>query len=317
MCGGEVLGTALITWLRNTEDEIEVARRVVKAVWPWVCTRRSQTHPEWAASCETKMDLVTEIESWMRTYSARCDLHLIKLEYFCPGCQHGLCTVCNDIESRTQCPWCMVPFPQMPNGHRHSEQNISLGTQCLNLHALGEKWIEEVTDVDTVQTTPEECLEGEHLKFKAHIRGWKTETRERICQSLLAKTEHNLRKELLSTPWKDVLLVPQAWYSEHTLKYETKGWWYVPAEAVLGRTCKSCNAFYELADFTGKKRHKTVPVICYKCKFEEDRTATQSGRGKTKTAPRKRTTLTHVLSPKHAVYESLERAMHSKVCCHW
>jgi hypothetical protein len=29
MSGGEVLGTALLTWLRNTEDEIEVARRVV------------------------------------------------------------------------------------------------------------------------------------------------------------------------------------------------------------------------------------------------------------------------------------------------
>jgi hypothetical protein len=93
MSGGEMLGTALITWLRNAEDEIEVARRVVKAVWPRVCTRRSQTHPEWASSCETKMDLVTEIESWMRTYSARCERHLIKLECFCPGCQHGLCTI--------------------------------------------------------------------------------------------------------------------------------------------------------------------------------------------------------------------------------
>ena len=30
MSGGEVLGTALLTWLRNMEDEIEVARRVVK-----------------------------------------------------------------------------------------------------------------------------------------------------------------------------------------------------------------------------------------------------------------------------------------------
>ena len=137
----------------------------------------------------------------------------------------------------------------MPNGHRHSEQNNSLGTQCLNLHALGEQWIEEVTDVDIVQTTPEECLEGEHLKFKAHIRGWKTVTRERRCQ---------------------MLLVPQAWYPEHTPKYETHGWWYVPADAVLGRTCKSCNASCELKDFTGKKRQKTVPAICYKCKLAED-----------------------------------------------
>jgi len=72
-----------------------------------------------------------------------------------------------------------------------------------------------------------------------------------------------------------------------------KGWWYVPAEAVLGRTCKSCNAFCELEDFTGKKGKKTAPVICYKCKSEEGRISTQSGRGTTKTAPRKTTALTH------------------------
>jgi hypothetical protein len=179
----------------------------------------------------------------------------------------------------------------MPNRHRHSKHNNSLGTQCLNLHALGEQWIEEVTDVDIVRTNTEEYLEGKHLKFKAHIRGWKPETRERRCQNLLAKTEHNLRKALLSALWKDILLVPQAWYPDHTPKYETQGWWYVPAEAILGRTCKSCNAFRVLADFTGNKRKKTVPGICFRCKSEDDRTSTQRGCGTTKTAPRKRTAL--------------------------
>ena len=141
MSGGEVLGNALITWLRGAVEEIEVARKVVEAVWPRACAGRSQTHPEWEASYETKLDLITEIESWMRKYSARCERHLIKLGYLCPECQHGLCTVCNDIENRTHGPWCMAPFPQLPNGH--SEQNSSRGTQCLNLHTLGEQWIEE------------------------------------------------------------------------------------------------------------------------------------------------------------------------------
>ena len=119
---------------------------------------------------------------------------------------------------------------------------------------LGEQWIEEVTEVDFVRTIPKGRPEGEHLEFKAQIRGWKAETRERRYQNWLGKTEHNLRKALLSAPWKervkDVLLVPQAWYPEHTPKYETKGWWYVPAEAVLGRMWKSCNTFCELPDFT-------------------------------------------------------------------
>ncbi len=60
-----MLGTALIMWLKNAEDDIEVAKRVVKGA------KRSQTHLEWAESCDTKMDLVTKIESWLRTNSAR------------------------------------------------------------------------------------------------------------------------------------------------------------------------------------------------------------------------------------------------------
>ena len=136
-----------------------------------------------------------------------------------------------------------------------------------------------------------EHLEGEHLKFKAHIRGWKAGTRERRCQHLLKKPDHNLRKALLNATWKDILLVPHAWYPDHTPKYETKGWWYVPAEEVLGRTCKSCNAFRALADFTGNKRKKTVPGICFRCKSEDYRASTRRGSGSSKIGPRKRIAL--------------------------
>jgi hypothetical protein len=108
---------------------------------------------------------------------------------------------------------------------------------------------------------------------------------------LLAKTEHNLRKALLSAPWRDILLVPQAWYPDHRPKFETPGWWYALAEAVLGRTCKSCNAFCELADFTSNKGKRTVPEICFRCQSKDDRTGTQRGCGTTKNAQPKRTAL--------------------------
>jgi hypothetical protein len=99
------------------------------------------------------------------------------------------------------------------------------GTKCLNLHTLGEQWIEEVTEVDFVPTSMEGCPEGELLRFKAQVRGWKTEAREKRCRRLSEITaEHNLRRALLGEQWKDVLLVPPAWYPEHTPKYETKGW---------------------------------------------------------------------------------------------
>ena len=103
--------------------------------------------------------------------------------------------------------------------------------------SLGEQWIEEVTDVEVVQTSQEEHLEGEHLKFKAHIRGWKTEIRKERCQQLLGKNNYNLRRALLRPLWKDVLLIPQAWYPEHKPRYETQGWWYVQAGEILGQEC--------------------------------------------------------------------------------
>ena len=87
MSGGEVLGTALNAWLKEEGDNIGIARKVVEVVWPRVGSRRAQTHPDWAISCGTKMDLIQEIEGWVRMNSARCERHLIKLGYRCHECQ--------------------------------------------------------------------------------------------------------------------------------------------------------------------------------------------------------------------------------------
>jgi hypothetical protein len=49
--------------------------------------------------------------------------------------------------------------------------------QCLNVHALGEQFIQKVTGVRISQRAQKgEHLEGEHLEFQAHVRVWKMET---------------------------------------------------------------------------------------------------------------------------------------------
>ena len=54
--------------------------------------------------------------------------------------------------------------------------------QWLNVHALGEQFIEKVTGVRISQRAQKgEHLEGEHLEFKAHVRGWKMEIRKSHC----------------------------------------------------------------------------------------------------------------------------------------
>ena len=79
MSGGAVLGTALIKWLKDGEEDIKVARAVVQTVWPRVCEGRSPVHSAWATSCETKLELAARVESWMRVNNTRCERHLIKL----------------------------------------------------------------------------------------------------------------------------------------------------------------------------------------------------------------------------------------------
>ncbi len=123
MSGGEALSTALIAWLKEEDDDIGIAMRVVEAAWPRVCLGRTQAHPDWTQSCETKEDLIQVIESWVRMNSARCARHLSKLEYHCPKCQHGMCIACNETEGSAQCPWCMEPFPQVPHGHQQQARS--------------------------------------------------------------------------------------------------------------------------------------------------------------------------------------------------
>ena len=108
----------------------------------------------------------------------------------------------------------------------------------------------------------------DQLVFKAHIRGWETDVRQTRCQFLLEKSDHNLSRALLRPEWKDVLLIPQHWYPAHTPKYETKGWWYEPAEEVSGRICKSCRTFYEIESPVGAKRSRRITARCPKCKHK-------------------------------------------------
>jgi len=65
------------------------------------------------------------------------------------------------------------------------------------MHALGEQWIEKVSDVDIAQPPQEDSHEGDQLVFKAHIRGWETDDRRTRCQYLKGKSDLALRQALL------------------------------------------------------------------------------------------------------------------------
>ena len=52
MNGVEVLGAALITWLKDTEETDDVAQKVVGTVWPLLCRGQSQRHLAVVTSCK-------------------------------------------------------------------------------------------------------------------------------------------------------------------------------------------------------------------------------------------------------------------------
>ena len=71
MSGGEILCTALIAWLRDGDDSLEVNRKVVEMVWPKACAGWPQTQHSWKSEGATKLELLSKIETELRKCGAR------------------------------------------------------------------------------------------------------------------------------------------------------------------------------------------------------------------------------------------------------
>jgi hypothetical protein len=264
--GGAVLGAALITWLKETEETVEVAKKVVGTVWPELCGGQSQRHLTRITSCVSKTTLADNVEYWTRKNRARCPQHLTLLRYVCPWCKSRLCTECNEAKEQKECPMCNAACPAIEPGKCIIVQDSSSSANCINLHLLGKKWIEEVTDA---RKSSRSQKEGENLEFRARIRGWAEKSKRIRCTYLLQKSESRLRAELLEARQKDMLLIPRTWYPEDMPIDSTPGWWYAPAEAIVGSLCKRCNTFCEQAGFTSNEWSMVNKASCRKCQKEE------------------------------------------------
>jgi hypothetical protein len=205
--------------LKETEETIEVPRKVVDAVWPQMCRGQSQRHPTVTTFCKIKMELTEHVERWVRVNRERCSQHLTILRYVYPRCQHRLCIGCNEAKGLTECPMCSEAFPRMETEQCSLVHGESPRVRCLNVHTLGEQLIEKVM---AARVSGRSQNEGEqHLEFRAHITGWEMDAKKSRCDKLLAKSDCNLYRELLEK--KDVLLIPHEWYPKHTPLNETPG----------------------------------------------------------------------------------------------
>jgi hypothetical protein len=128
-----VLGAALIGWLKDTEETVEVAKSVVGIVWPELCEGHSQRHPARITSCVSKTSLSESVEEWMRVHQSRCPQHLTSLRYVCPWCRSRLCTECNEAREAKECPMCNEAFPKIETGKSYIIQESSSSVNCVNM----------------------------------------------------------------------------------------------------------------------------------------------------------------------------------------
>ena len=62
LVGVSFLCTALIVWLRDGDDSIEVSQKVVEIVWPRACAGWPQTQHSWKSEGTTKLELLSEMK---------------------------------------------------------------------------------------------------------------------------------------------------------------------------------------------------------------------------------------------------------------
>ena len=124
----------------------------------------------------------------------------------------------------------------------------------VNMHRLGESFVEKVTDVRRrVTVDGKVTAPGESMEFLALIQGWQSEARRERRERLLKLNDIGLRIALEHATVKDVFFIPEVHFAEKKpMLADDDGWWYQVRSVIWCRTCGKCrvrDANYERAVF--------------------------------------------------------------------
>ena len=134
----------------------------------------------------------------------------------------------------------------------------------VNVHALGELFIESVHDVrwtlDPVDSP------GEHLQFRAQVRGWNNTDRAARRQRLLAlSTDTSLRSTLVHATAPDLFFLPREMWPNIAPEQEETGWWYKVVNEILFRKCKRCHEKKTQDCYDKQAWSQCHPAECRSC----------------------------------------------------
>ena len=104
----------------------------------------------------------------------------------------------------------------------------------VNMHRLGESFVEKVVDVRRrVTVDGKATAPGESLEFLALIQGWQSEARRERREQLLKLNDIGLRIALEHATAKDVFFIPEVHFAEEKpMLADDDGWWYQVPERV-------------------------------------------------------------------------------------
>ena len=139
--------------------------------------------------------------------------------------------------------------------------------EVVNVHKLGENFIEDVSDVRwSLRPQSVDDKPGELLQFKANIRGWKGEDRVARRKELLSlKTDIGFRNALLQANTSDLLFLPQAMWPSMQPTQGEKGWWYRVKDTVRFRKCQRCGTKKTQDEYHKESWSRFTPAMCKTC----------------------------------------------------
>jgi hypothetical protein len=232
---------ALGEWLaggeeRGAEEEEEIVSGVIRKMPPlWQSAWREVEHTEGGRDRTRRRGIIQQLVSKMTLRCARCQG---RNEKQCEQCGVRSCGRCT--EGKHQCRVCGTERGAEERDERKRRQDEigcgrgeesgkkserrAYGRRGINIHRLGEAFVEEVTEMRRVEARGSgETEVGEELEFLARVRGWslapsEEEHSERTSELLGIEKEAALCRSVVKKGC--ILHIPASHYPRETPKYQ-------------------------------------------------------------------------------------------------
>jgi hypothetical protein len=137
----------------------------------------------------------------------------------------------------------------------------------VNMHLLGESFVEKVSDVRRRATVDgQAAAPGESLEFLAHIRGCQSEARKQRRDKLLQLNSGiGLRVALTGAVGADIFFIQEIHFAGETPELDDEGWWYQVRTVIWCRECRKCRVRKEQEGFQRNEWNKEQLAICARC----------------------------------------------------